>query len=61
MLMSYVLDAGRAAHGLDALSQRWLGHKTIDFGEVAGSGKAQSRSTAWRSRRRPNTPPRTPT
>ena len=24
--MSYALDAGRNAHGLDALAERWLGH-----------------------------------
>src|SRR3954447_20719626 len=41
MLMSYVLDAGRAAHGMDAQSERWLNHKTIHYGEVAGTGKAQ--------------------
>jgi DNA polymerase-1 len=41
MLVSYVLDAGRSAHGMDALSERWLGHRTIHFGEVAGTGKSQ--------------------
>jgi len=41
MLMSYVLDAGRTAHGMDAQSERWLDHKTIHYGEVAGTGKAQ--------------------
>ena len=25
-------------HGMDGLSERWLGHKTIPFAEVAGSG-----------------------
>jgi DNA polymerase-1 len=25
---------------MDALAERWLGHKTIQFGEVAGSGKS---------------------
>jgi DNA polymerase-1 len=40
-LMSYALDAGRNAHGLDALAERWLGHKTLSFGEVIGSGKAK--------------------
>ncbi len=39
MLMSYVLDAGRANHGMDDLSDRHLGHATIKFGEVAGSGR----------------------
>jgi DNA polymerase I len=41
MLLSYALDAGATneGHGMDALSDRWLGHKTIQFGEVAGAGK----------------------
>jgi DNA polymerase-1 len=38
-LMSYALDAGRGAHGLDSLSERWLGHATLTFGELTGSGK----------------------
>ncbi|MBB5045272.1 DNA polymerase I [Rhodopseudomonas rhenobacensis] len=40
-LMSYALDAGRHAHGLDALAENWLGHKTLSYGEVIGSGKAK--------------------
>src|SRR6266568_2735290 len=40
-LMSYALDAGRNAHGLDALAERWLGHATLSFGELTGSGKAR--------------------
>jgi DNA polymerase I len=43
MLMSYVLDAGRRAHGMDAMAEDWLGHRTIRFGEVAGTGKAKQR------------------
>ncbi len=39
MLLSYVLDAGRGSHGMDELSKRHLGHETIPFSEVAGSGK----------------------
>ncbi len=39
MLLSYVLDAGRADHGMDVLSERNLGQKPIQFGEVAGSGR----------------------
>jgi DNA polymerase-1 len=38
-LMSYALDAGRNAHGLDALAERWLGHATLSYGELTGSGK----------------------
>ena len=41
MLISYVLDAGRGSHGMDSLSERWLGHKPISYGEVAGTGKNQ--------------------
>ncbi len=41
MLISYVLDAGRGGHGMDDLSERWLGHKTIHFADVAGSGKSK--------------------
>ncbi|MFC4624719.1 DNA polymerase I [Daeguia caeni] len=39
MLISYVLDAGTGSHGMDALSERWLGHTPIAFKEVAGSGR----------------------
>jgi DNA polymerase-1 len=40
-LMSYALDAGRNAHGLDALAQAWLGHTTITHGELTGGGKGK--------------------
>ncbi len=39
MLMSYVLDAGRGGHGMDALSKRHLEHTTVTFDEVTGTGK----------------------
>ncbi len=38
-LMSYALDAGRNAHGLEALAERWLGHAMIGYGDLTGSGK----------------------
>ena len=38
-LMSYALDAGRNAHGLDTLAELWLGHTTLTHGELIGSGK----------------------
>jgi len=38
-LMSYALDAGRNAHGLDGLAERWLGHAVIAYGDLVGSGK----------------------
>jgi DNA polymerase-1 len=41
MLISYVLAAGVHGHGMDELSERFLGHKPIGFADVAGSGKAQ--------------------
>jgi DNA polymerase-1 len=40
-LMSYALDAGRNAHGLDSLAETWLGHAIITHGELTGSGKAR--------------------
>ncbi|MEP4422632.1 MAG: DNA polymerase I, partial [Nitratireductor sp.] len=39
MLISYVLDAGKGGQGMDALSERWLGHVPIPYKEVAGSGR----------------------
>jgi len=41
MLISYVLEAGLHGHGMDELSELWLGHKPIPFKQVAGSGKSQ--------------------
>ncbi|HZS63077.1 MAG TPA: DNA polymerase I [Xanthobacteraceae bacterium] len=41
MLMSYVLDAGKNGHGMDELSQKWLGHETIDFNTVTKQGKSK--------------------
>ncbi|MEM8795486.1 MAG: DNA polymerase I [Pseudomonadota bacterium] len=41
MLISYALDAGHSGgHGMDALSEKWLGHTPIPFKEVCGSGKS---------------------
>ncbi|AJY45436.1 DNA polymerase I [Martelella endophytica] len=39
MLISYVLDSGMGGHGMDALSEKWLGHQPIPYKEVAGSGR----------------------
>jgi DNA polymerase I len=41
MLMSYALDggAGSGGHGMDALSQKWLGHTPISYDSVTGTGK----------------------
>jgi len=41
MLMSYVLDAGKNRHNMDILSEIHLGHKTIAFKDIVGTGKKQ--------------------
>ena len=41
MLMSYVLDAGRFGHSLDALAPRYFNHAAVDYNAVIGTGKAK--------------------
>ena len=41
MLMSYTLDAGKNRHNMDTLSEIHLGHKTIKFKDLVGTGKKQ--------------------
>lgn len=41
MLESYVLDSVSGRHDIDNLADRYLGHKTITFKEIAGKGKNQ--------------------
>ncbi len=41
MLLSYALDAGNNRHNMDTLSELHLGHKTITYKDVVGSGKKQ--------------------
>jgi DNA polymerase-1 len=41
MLESYVLDSVGRRHDMDSLADRYLGHKTITFEEIAGKGKNQ--------------------
>lgn len=41
MLLSYVLDNGRNGHGMDALANLHLGHTTIKYTDVCGTGKSQ--------------------
>ncbi len=41
MLMSYAMHAGLHNHGMDALSERYLGHNPIPIKEIIGSGKSQ--------------------
>jgi DNA polymerase-1 len=39
MLISYTLDAGLNRHNMDTLSEIHLGHKTISFKDLVGTGK----------------------
>lgn len=41
MLESYVLDSVGGRHDMDSLADRYLGHKTITFDQIAGKGKNQ--------------------
>ena len=43
MLAAYLLDPNKRRYGMDALSEEFLGHRTIRFEEVAGTGKDQRR------------------
>ena len=40
MLMSYAQNAGLHNHGMDLLSERYLGHKPIEIKSLLGSGKS---------------------
>jgi DNA polymerase I len=41
MLMSYAMYSGLHNHGMDGLSERYLGHKPIAIKALIGTGKAQ--------------------
>jgi len=41
MIISYVLEGGAHGHGMDELSELHLGHTTIKFKDVCGTGKNQ--------------------
>lgn len=41
MLESYVIDAAGNRHDMDTLADKYLGHQTIKFTDVAGKGKSQ--------------------
>jgi DNA polymerase-1 len=43
MLESYVLDSTATRHDMDSLAEKYLGHKTITYAEVAGKGSKQLR------------------
>jgi DNA polymerase-1 len=61
MLLSYALNAGKHGHGMDMLSEKYLGHTPHPFKDVAGSGKIRrSPSTVAIDKAAP-TPPRMPT
>ena len=44
-LLSYVLDGGRGAHGMDALAERHLGHVCISFGDVIAHAPGAKKGT----------------
>jgi len=41
IVISYVLDGAKHGHGMDELAERHLGHRTITYAEVCGTGKNQ--------------------
>ena len=41
MLLSYTIDAGNNRHNMDTLSELHLGHKTISYKDLVGTGKKQ--------------------
>ena len=41
MLASYLTNPASKSHGMDALASELLGHKTISYAEMTGSGKKQ--------------------
>ena len=41
MLLSYAMHAGLNSHGMDALSEQYLGHQPIPIKSLLGSGKSQ--------------------
>ncbi len=43
MLESYVLDASAGRHDMDSLAERYLGHRTTHYHEIAGKGAKQLR------------------
>lgn len=44
MLMSYALDGGRGSHGMDALSERHLGHVCMSFDQVIAHAPGAKKS-----------------
>jgi DNA polymerase-1 len=60
MLMSYAMQAGLNGHGMDELSERYLGHQPIPIKSLLGSGKAQITFDRSASTMRCAMPPKTP-
>ena len=46
MLISYALDAGRGGHGMDPLSERFLGHTPIPFKDVVAKAMVTDKKEA---------------
>src|SRR3546814_3486920 len=44
MLQSYVLDAAGNRHDMDTLADKYLGHKTISFTDIAGKRSEENTS-----------------
>jgi DNA polymerase-1 len=44
MLLSYVLDGGRNAHGMDTLAERHLGHSCMTFAQAIGHAPGAKKS-----------------
>ena len=44
MLLSYVLDGGRNAHGMDVLAERHLGHTCMSFSQAMGHAPGAKKS-----------------
>ena len=67
MIISFDLDAGRSeegiggGHGMDELSARHLGHTTMTFKDICGSGRRRFPSAKFRSTGRPAMRRRMPT
>ncbi len=41
MLLSYVLEGGSHGHSMDELAEMYLGHTTIKYKDITGTGKSQ--------------------
>ena len=41
MVMSYILEGGSHGHGMDELAELYLGHSTIKYKDITGTGKSQ--------------------